>query len=162
MNQNSRAITILIADSDGDDRRLIEAAFRENGQGYALKFVQDGIELLQYLQQQGRSSGAVSSQRPALILLDLNLPRKDGRLALAEIKADLDLRCIPVVVLTSSSCEEDILYTYQLGGAGYIIKPTNIADMIEVVKVLNQYWFEVVELSLGEHEKNVRSNHPSR
>ena len=150
MRRDNRSISILIADDNHEDCRLLEQAFRETGKGYSLAFVQDGVELFQYLHQQGRFSGPASSQRPTLILLELDLPRKDGRLALAEIKAEAGLRSIPLVVLTHSCNEYDILRTYELGGAGFIVKPDNLADMIEVVKALNQYWFEVVELTSGE------------
>ena len=150
MRQDNRAITILIADSNAADRSLVEQAFHENGRGHALVFVQDGMELFQYLRQKGRYAEPGSTHRPTLILLDLDLPGTDGRLVLAELKADAELRSIPVVVLTHSCDEEDILFAYQLGAAGFIVKPTELNDLTEVVKVLSQYWFDVVELSSGE------------
>jgi CheY-like chemotaxis protein len=150
MKYQSQSVTILIAEDDPDDCLLMEEVFRESGQGYNLVFVQDGIELFQYLRQQASYATSTSVRRPDLILLDLNMPRMDGLEALAEIKADPNLRSIPVVVLTISSTEEHVLRTYELGGAGFIIKPAHIDDMVEVVKVLNQYWFEVVELTRGE------------
>ncbi len=150
MTNQSQSITILTAEDDPDDRVIVEKAFQEAGQDNNLFFVQDGLELLQYLRKKGRYTAPTAAPRPDLILLDLNMPRMDGRQALAEIKADPDLRSIPVVVLTISNTQEDILHTYDLGGAGFIIKPETFEDMVEVVKVLNQYWFEVVELASGE------------
>jgi CheY-like chemotaxis protein len=153
MKFQSQSITILIAEDDQDDCILIREAFAEDDQGFNLVFVQDGIELFQYLRQQDGYAESKSTPRPDLILLDLNMPRMDGLEALAELKADLDFRSIPVVVLTISSTEQQVLRTYDLGGAGFIIKPVNMDEMVGVVKVLKQYWFEVVELSGGEHVK---------
>ena len=143
--------TILIADDDRNDCELVEEAYKESEVDFNLVFVHDGIELLQYLRHQGSYSDYAATQRPDLILLDLNMPRKNGHEALAEVKADPELRSIPVVVLTISNSEEDILRTYELGGAGFIIKPVTVTDMVEVVKVLNEYWFEVVELTSVAH-----------
>lgn len=145
MKYQSHSVTILIAEDDPDDCLLMEEVFQD--QGYNLVFVQDGIELFQYLRQEAGYVSSSPLKRPDLILLDLNMPRMDGLEALAEIKADPNLRSIPVVVLTVSSTEEHVLRTYELGGAGFIIKPAHIDDMAQVVKVLNQYWFEVVELT---------------
>ncbi len=147
MKHHSLSNMILVAEDNLDDCVLVKEAFGESGYNFNLAFVHDGIELLQYLRRQGYYAEKATYQRPDLILLDLNMPRKDGREALAEVKADPYLRSIPVVVLTVSSSDEDILRTYELGGAGFIIKPDNISDMVEVVKVINEYWFEVVELS---------------
>lgn len=146
MMQQYRSNRILIADDNPDDCLLIEEAFKESGHSFDLAFVHDGIELEQYLQRDNYSD-LTSTQRPDLILLDLNMPRKSGFDVLTEIKADPNLRSIPVVVLTISSADEDILRTYELGGSGFIIKPNLISEMVEVVEALNQYWFEVVELS---------------
>jgi len=162
MTDQSLPITILTAEDDPDDCVLVEDAFQESGQDNNLFFVQDGIKLLQYLRRQDLYAAPKSSPRPDLILLDLNMPRKDGRQALAEIKADPDLRSIPVVVLTASSTEEDILRTYDLGGAGYIVKPDSFQGMVEVIKGLNQYWFDVVELASGVSMKNVKNKHKAR
>lgn len=151
MQQYNRKNSILIADDDFDDCYLVEEAFSESGLHFNLSFVHDGIELLQYLHMQGSHTGSPSIQRPDLILLDLNMPRKDGREALAEVKADPNLRSIPVVILSISSADEDIMRTYDMGGAGFIVKPTNVPDMVEILKVLNEYWFEVVELSDAGH-----------
>src|SRR4030067_456325 len=158
MTDQSQPITILAAEDDADDRVLVEEAFQESGQDNSLYFVQDGIELLQYLRKQGSYMIPASAPRPDLILLDLNMPRMDGRDALAEIKAYPVLRCIPVVVLTNSNAQADILRPYDLGGAGFIIKPETFEGMVEVAKGLNQYWFEVVELTRGEFLKKVKHN----
>lgn len=162
MTDQNQSITVLTAEDDPDDRVIIEEAFQESGQDNNLFFVQDGLELLQYLRKQGSYSAPTFTPRPDLILLDLNMPRMDGRQALAEIKADPDLRSIPVVVLTISITQEDILHTYDLGGAGFIIKPETFEGMVEVVNVLSQYWFEVVELASGESMKNAKINHSAR
>jgi len=164
MKYPSHSATILIAEDDPDDCVLIKEAFGDSGQDNNLIFVKDGVELFQYLRQKVSAATSKSVLRPDLILLDLNMPRMDGLEALAEIKADPDLRSIPVVVLTISSTEEVILRTYELGGAGFIIKPVDTKDMLEVVKVLNQYWFEVVELANGEFKPNIKhdtTSHPN-
>jgi CheY-like chemotaxis protein len=148
-NQNP-SITILTAEDDPDDRGFILEAFKASGHENAVFFVQNGVDLLQYLHHQGSYADLGLAPRPDLILLDLNMPCKDGRDSLAEIKADPDLRSIPVVVLTVSESEEDILRTYNTGGAGFIIKPNTFDGWVEVVRVINQYWFEVVELASGE------------
>lgn len=139
-----KPITILMAEDDADDRLLVQEAFRKSRLINDLFFVEDGEDLMDYLRRQGRYAASVP--RPGLILLDLNMPRKDGREALAEIKADPNLRRIPVVVLTTSKAEEDILRTYELGAAGFITKPVTFIGLVEVIKVLNKYWFEIVEL----------------
>ncbi len=146
MTHTHPCMTILTAEDDPDDCLLVEEAFQEVRQTNNLFFVQDGIGLLDYLRRQGSYTEASSAPRPDLILLDLNMPRKDGRESLAEIKADPDLRSIPVVVLTTSSAEEDILHTYDLGCAGYITKPASYQEMLDLVKGLDQYWFTIVEL----------------
>jgi CheY-like chemotaxis protein len=143
----SQSITILTAEDDPDDRFLLQEAFEESNLNYELFFVQDGIKLLQFLHQQGSYEDPVTAPRPDLILLDLNMPYKDGRESLADIKADLDLRSIPVVVLTNSGNEEDVLQSYELGGAGFITKPVTFQGMVDVVKILSKYWFEIVELN---------------
>ncbi len=147
MNRHKRKpITILMAEDDADDRLLVREAFRESRLGNDLVFVEDGQALMDYLHQRDRYAAPASAPRPGLILLDLNLPRKDGREALAEIKADPHLRQIPVVVLTTSKSEEDILRTYDIGAAGFIAKPVTFEGLVEVVRMLGKYWFEIVEL----------------
>ncbi len=139
-------MTILSAEDDPDDCRLMEEAFHEIGQNKRLFFVRDGISLLQYLRRQGGYAYPANAPRPDLILLDLNMPHKDGRESLAEIKSDPNLRSIPVVVLTNSAAEDDILSTYDRGGAGFIIKPSSFEGMLDMVKCLSDYWFNIVEL----------------
>lgn len=142
-----KIITILIAEDDHDDRVLIEQAFQECKANCRVSFVRDGVELMQYLHKQGKYSSPDTAPTPDLILLDLNMPEKDGREALVEIKSEPYLRHIPVVVLTVSTDPQDILLSYDHGGAGFIIKPETFDGMLEVVKVLHQYWFETVELA---------------
>ena len=146
MTDHNSLMTILTAEDDPDDCLLVEDAFHESGQESRLIFVGDGISLLQYLRREGDFTEPTSAPRPDLILLDLNMPLKDGRESLAEIKSDPDLRTIPVVVLTTSSAEEDIMQSYELGGAGYITKPASFQGMLDLVKCLNSYWFRIVEL----------------
>lgn len=161
MTEQNPSITILIADDDLDDRAWIEQAFIESGVKTQLYYVQDGNELLQYLHKQGRFSSPGVAPPPDLILLDLNMPGKDGRQALVELKAEPDIRRIPVVVLTVSTDEQDIRHTYDHGGAGFIIKPDKFDGMVEVVKVLNQYWFETVELASGQLVRKIRHHRPN-
>lgn len=141
-----RPITILVAEDDPDDRLLIQDALNEALIVNDLHFVEDGELLLNYLQHRGKYSDPHAAPRPGLILLDLNMPRKDGREALKEIKTDPDLRLIPVVILTTSKAEEDILRSYDLGVSGYVTKPVRFDHLVEVMKVLGTYWFEIVEL----------------
>lgn len=144
---NSRLpITILMADDDEDDRLLTLDALNEGRVLNNLHCVEDGVELLAYLRREGKFSDPESSPRPSLILLDLNMPRMDGREALQEIKADPDLRGIPVVILTTSKEEEDMLRGYDLGAASYITKPVNFEGLVELMKSLGRYWIEIVEL----------------
>jgi CheY-like chemotaxis protein len=141
-----RPITILMADDDADDRLMTREAFEESRLANDLRFVQDGEELLDYLKRRGRYSDPESSPRPGLILLDLNMPRKDGREALKEIKADPELRRIRVIVMTTSKAEEDIFRTYDLSAASYITKPVTFEGLVEVIRTLGKYWLEIVEL----------------
>jgi CheY-like chemotaxis protein len=146
MRTEGKMITILLADDDPDDRKLTQDAFTENRLVNVLHCVEDGEELMEYLRRQGRYADQKDAPLPGLILLDLNMPRKDGREALKEIKADPALRRIPVVVLTTSKAEEDILRTYDLGVNSYVTKPVTFKSLVELIKVLGRYWFEVVEL----------------
>ncbi len=140
------SVLIVIADDDADDRMLIEDAFRESRLANPLAFVEDGMELLDLLKSKGKYANRPANERPGLILLDLNMPRMDGRSALTHIKSDPDLRRIPVVVLTTSKAEEDILRTYDLGVNSFISKPVTFDGLVEVVRTLGHYWFEIVEL----------------
>ena len=138
-----RPIQLLMAEDDAEDQLLVRRAFEQAHLMNALVIVEDGEELLDYLYQRGRYSEA---ELPDMILLDLNMPRKDGREALQEIKADPKLRHIPVIVLTSSAADEDILRSYDLGVSSYIEKPVTFDRMVQVVKVLGEYWFQIVKL----------------
>ncbi len=141
-----KTITILLADDDEEDRMLIEEALEEARLANDVRTVADGQELLDYLRQEGAYENAEDSPRPGLILLDLNMPRKDGREALREIKADPELRRIPVIVLTTSKEEEDIYRTYDLGVNSFITKPVSFDDLLEIMRTLGRYWLEIVEL----------------
>lgn len=142
-------ITILIADDDEDDRLMAEKALAECRLKNHIHFVKDGEELMDYLHHRGRYADEEKYPLPGLILLDLNMPKKDGCEALAEIKSDPTLRRIPVVVLTTSRAEEDILRTYDLGVNSYITKPVNLGGLADAMKVLNTYWFQIVKLPNG-------------
>lgn len=146
MPNQGRPIVILMADDDPDDREMTREAFEEAHLRNDLRFVEDGVELLDYLQRRGKYADPATSPRPGLILLDLNMPRKDGREALQEIKADPALRKIRVVILTTSKADEDILRSYDLSAASYITKPVTFEALIDVVKTLGKYWLEIVEL----------------
>ena len=146
MNDPSSPITILMADDDADDRMLAKDALEESRVRNELYFVEDGEDLLDYLNRRGKFSDAEKAPRPGLILLDLNMPRKDGREALREIKADPDLRRIPVVVMTTSKAEEDIFRSYDLGANSFITKPVTFDRLVELMKTLGHYWIEFVEL----------------
>jgi CheY-like chemotaxis protein len=137
-----------MADDDEDDRDLTREALQNSRLANAMRFVVDGEDLMDYLRREGRYSGpAADAPRPGIILLDLNMPKKDGREALAEIKADPRLRSIPVVVLTTSKDEEDVFRTYDLGVSSFITKPVTFAGLVEVLKTWQRYWFEIVEMA---------------
>jgi CheY-like chemotaxis protein len=146
MNANARPIVILLADDDEEDRMLAGDALEASRVVNDLRFVEDGEELLDYLYHRGRYAEHGSSPTPGLILLDLNMPRKDGREALREIKADPELRRIPVVVLTTSKAEEDIYRTYDLGANSFITKPVSFEGLVAVMRDIGRYWIEIVEL----------------
>ncbi len=145
---NNRSITILIADDDSDDRMLIEDAFIEAPISNPRIYVENGEELLQYLRGQGKYEGNKPRDLPGLILLDLNMPKMDGRTALKHLKADPELRRIPVVALTTSRAEEDILRTYDLGVNSFVAKPVSLDGLTDAVRKITNYWFEIVELPL--------------
>jgi CheY-like chemotaxis protein len=146
VSNSRKPITILMADDDADDRQMTQEAFVESRLGNDLRFVENGVELLDYLKRRGAYAPPADAPRPGLILLDLNMPKKDGREALKEIKADPELRRIRVVVLTTSKAEEDVLRTYDLSAASYITKPVTFTQLTEVVKAIGKYWLEIVEL----------------
>lgn len=146
MNRHPVPITILMADDDADDRMMTREAFEESHLVNDLRFVEDGVELMDYLKRRGKYRDPETSPRPGLILLDLNMPKKDGREALREIKDDPALKRTRVVVLTTSKAEEDILRSYELDASSYITKPVTFSALVEVVKTLGRYWLEIVEL----------------
>jgi CheY-like chemotaxis protein len=146
MAKARRTVTIVMADDDMDDQLLVRDAWLQSRLCNDLRFVSDGEQLMDYLHRRGAYEDPSDSPRPGVILLDLNMPRKDGHEALEEIKSDPDLRRIPVVVLTSSKAEEDIIRSYNLGVSGFIAKPVTFEGLVEAVKALGRYWFEIVEL----------------
>jgi CheY-like chemotaxis protein len=152
MSKPGEPVNILMADDDPDDRMMAEKALRESRLTNGLRFVVNGEELMDYLYHRRQYADAALFPTPGLILLDLNMPKKDGREALAEIKADPNLRRIPVVVLTTSTAERDILRSYDLGVNSYITKPVTFQGLAEALKILNQYWFQLVRLPNGVQE----------
>ena len=139
-------ITILMADDDADDRRLTQEALEEGRLINDVRFVDNGEELMDYLHRRGKFAPPVETPRPGLILLDLNMPRKDGRTVLKEIKSDPELRQIPVIVLTTSKADEDVYKSYDLGVNSYIVKPVTFEALVDILQTLEKYWFEIVEL----------------
>jgi CheY-like chemotaxis protein len=148
MNEPPKSNVIVLAEDDADDRLLLKDAVAECHWESGLRFVSDGEELLDYLLRRGKYSPPAEAPRPGLILLDLNMPRKDGREVLREIKADADLRRIPVVVLTTSRADADIEGMYGLGANSFIAKPVRFEGLVNVLRVLGEYWFKTVELPL--------------
>ncbi len=143
-------MTILMAEDDPDDRVLTREAMESAHVANDLRFVNDGQYLMDYLRREGDYAGpGVDAPMPGIILLDLNMPRMDGREALAEIKADPELKKIPVVVLTTSKAEEDIVKTYDLGVNSFITKPVTFTGLVEVMQTWSRYWFEIVDLPGG-------------
>jgi CheY-like chemotaxis protein len=146
MSRQSRPITILVAEDDADDRMMIEEAFEESRLANEVHFVEDGEQLLSYLQREGEFAHLAGRPYPGVILLDLNMPKKDGREALRELKACPELCRIPVVILTTSQAEEDIVRTYGLGVSSFITKPVTFDGLVDAVNVLCRYWIEIVAL----------------
>ena len=144
--KSGNMITILIADDNPDDREVTRDALQECRLANDVHFVRDGSELLEYLRREGPYANLIEQPLPGLILLDLNMPGKDGREALKEIKADRDLRRIPVVVLTSSKADEANLRTCDLGVNSFVAKPVTFDSLVETLKTLGKYWFEIVVL----------------
>ena len=139
-------VRILLAEDDNDDFYLTERALKENRLRNQISRVKDGEELLRYLRHGGEFSWAKGAPEPSLILLDLNMPKMDGREALREIKSDPVLHHIPVVVLTTSRAEEDVVRSYEFGVNSFITKPLTFQGLVEAMKALDRYWFEVVAL----------------
>lgn len=146
MKVRGKPITILMADDDEDDCLMTKEALLDDRLANDIHFVADGEELLDYLYHRGKYSDLNSAPIPGLILLDLNMPRKDGREALQEIKSSPGLRSIPVIVLTTSREEEDVLRSYDLGANSYITKPVTFEGLSKAMRELKKYWFEIVEL----------------
>ena len=146
MKRPQNEVTVLMVDDDEDDCLLVKEAFVENHLPSDLRFVRDGEQLMDYLHRRDRFSDPAASPCPGLILLDLNMPRKDGREVLREIKADPRLRHIPVVVLTTSQEKRDILRSYDLGASSFITKPVAFDELVEIIRSLGQYWLEIVHL----------------
>jgi CheY-like chemotaxis protein len=146
MRDERNHVVILLADDDEEDRMLACDALSESRLSNAVYCVTDGEDLMDYLRRQGKYAPPAEAPRPGLILLDLNMPKKDGREALREIKADPALRQIPVVVMTTSKADEDIFQSYDSGASSFITKAVTFEGLIKVMKTIGQYWFEIVEL----------------
>lgn len=146
MNQIPKPFTILIAEDDEDDYLLILEALNEAGVDNEVHWVKDGDEAMEFLTSRMNGANGTSGELPGLILLDLNMPKKDGREALAEIKSNPKLRSIPVVVMTTSSAESDIAKSYDLGVNSFIQKPVRFNELVEMAKVLFNYWIKTVKL----------------
>jgi CheY-like chemotaxis protein len=146
MMRSTLPIRILVAEDDADDRMMIKDAFEESRLGNPVDFVEDGVQLMNYLQREGDYASLSDHPYPGFILLDLNMPRKDGRTALREIKASPILQRIPIVILTTSKAEEDIVRTYNLGVNSFICKPVTFDSLVEIVKTVGRYWIEIVAL----------------
>jgi CheY-like chemotaxis protein len=146
MNQRARPVEILLVEDNPGDVRLTQEVLREGKVRNNLRVVKDGVEALAYLRREGAYAAA---SRPDLILLDLNLPRKNGRMVLAEIKADEHLRAIPVVVLTTSRAESEILAAYELQANCYVAKPVDLDQFIAAVRSMEEFWLTIVALPDG-------------
>jgi CheY-like chemotaxis protein len=146
MRDKGKPIVILLADDDEEDRMLACDALVESRLSNEIFCVTDGEDLMDYLHHRGKFAPPAIAPRPGLILLDLNMPKMDGREALREIKSEPLLRQIPVVVMTTSKAQEDIFHSYDSGASSFISKPVTFEGLIEVMKCLGWYWFEIVEL----------------
>jgi CheY-like chemotaxis protein len=146
MSKHKKSIIILYAEDDPEDQMLVADALKESRLANELHCVGDGEELMDYLHRRGKYTELDGTPLPGLVLLDLNMPKKDGREALIEVKADPNLRRIPIIVLTTSKAEEDILRTYDIGVNSFIVKPVTFEGLADIVRMLGKYWFEIVEL----------------
>jgi CheY-like chemotaxis protein len=144
---NGRPPIILLAEDDPGDQELTRRALEEGKIRHELHIVQDGEEALDYLFRRGKYQNPLTSPQPDLLLLDLNMPKIDGRQVLKRIRADADLRRLAVVVLTTSQQEDDVLRTYDLGANSYITKPVELQRFMQVIQTLETYWFQIVVLS---------------
>ena len=140
---------ILMVDDDKDDQLLVEKALKENGVHNPFRSLMDGDEMLDYLKRKGKFTDSAAAPRPCLILLDLNMPRMDGRKALLFLKADPELKKIPVVILSTSKAEEDVLRSYNVGANSYITKPNDFNGLVLIAESLKKYWLEIVDLPTG-------------
>jgi CheY-like chemotaxis protein len=148
VNAHRNGIVILLADDDEEDRMMTADALLASKLANDFKTVGDGEEMMDYLYHRGKHAPPASSPRPGLVLLDLNMPKKDGREVLREMKADPALRSIPVVILTTSRTEEDIGRTYDLGANSFIVKPVTFDGLVQAMKVVTEYWFQIVHLPI--------------
>lgn len=146
-----KSIVILIAEDDPEDRMLTTEALEESKLVNTVHFVENGEDLIMYLENQGKFEDKIKYPKPGIILLDLNMPKMDGREALQIIKSKEMLRMIPIVILTTSKAEEDILRSYDLGVSSFISKPVTFNALVEIMKTLGKYWLEIVELPIREH-----------
>jgi CheY-like chemotaxis protein len=149
LSAHATLVPILIAEDDEEDRMLARDALAESRLANPIHFVEDGVELLDFLQRRGDYADPAVSPRPGLILLDINMPRMTGLEALRRIKADRELRRIPVVILTTSRADEDIIRSYDLGVNSFISKPVTFEGLVSVMRLIGSYWFEIVDLAPG-------------
>ena len=147
---DAKPIIVLYADDDPEDRMLVKDAWQESRLANELHFVEDGEELMDYLHRRGKYTNLVNTPLPGMILLDLNMPKMDGREALKHIKSDANLRVIPTVVLTTSKAEEDVLRAYDLGVNSFIVKPVTFQSLVDLTLAFSRYWFEIVQLPASE------------
>ncbi len=147
--REAKNTTLLLADDDPDDRLLVKDALEESHLVADLRWVEDGEELMDYLHRRGKYTNPNDSPHPDLILLDLKMPRKSGHQALEEIKRNPELRRIPIVVLTTSKAEEDIVRAYNSGANSFIVKPTTFGALTDAMKTLERYWFQLIALPPG-------------
>ena len=150
MIKDAKPIIVLYADDDPEDRMLVKDAWEESRLANELHFVEDGEELMEYLNRRGKYADMVNTPLPGMSLLDLNMPKMDGREALKHIKSDPTLRMIPTVVLTTSKAEEDVLRAYNLGVNSFIVKPVTFQSLVELTLAFSRYWFEIVQLPASE------------
>ncbi|WP_300532590.1 response regulator [Maricaulis sp.] len=145
MSTEDALFTILMVDDDPDDRLLFKEACEEVRLRNPLEFLENGEQLLDYLKREGNYAHLKGEPFPGIILLDLNMPLKDGREALEEVKADPNLRDIPIIILTTSKSEDDILSSYGLGASSYIVKPISLDRLMRVINSIGEYWVQIVE-----------------
>ncbi len=150
MAPHRKRYTILMADDDVEDCLLVRDALQEAGEPHELRHVRDGEELSDYLHHRGKYANGRDAPRPDLILLDLKMPKMDGREALQEIKSDPRFKRIPVVALTTSTAADDVSFSYEVGVNSYVTKPTTFRALVDLMSTLSKYWFELAELPPAE------------